>query len=137
MALITPDTVVNVDMNSIKELPNLAGDLVAGEALLAGAPCRIGSDGLVYMSNATAADANANAAGWTVKAYAAGQVVTLYVGAGIRFHYAASGLTPGAILYTGATAGRLDDAATTGDAVGIATVISATDIITLGPRLVA
>jgi hypothetical protein len=41
--------------------------------------------------------------------------------------YAASGLTPGALLYL-STAGGLDTAATTGDTTGIAQAINATDI---------
>jgi hypothetical protein len=37
-------------------------------------------------------------------------------------------LTPGDKYYIGATAGRLDAAATTGDAVGVAQAITSTDI---------
>lgn len=102
-------------------------NLVAGEALLTAAPCYIkASDGKVYMSNGAAANEAAELDGWTGKSYAAGEPVTLW-GRGVIFEYG-TGLTPGAVLYIGATAGRLDTAATTGDAVGVARTINATHI---------
>jgi hypothetical protein len=79
------------------------------------------------MTDATAADALARVMGWTGKAYSAGEVVTLH-GVGAIFEYG-TGLTPGATLFAGATAGRLDDAATVGDAVGVAKVATATHIV--------
>lgn len=128
MTLITRDADASPDTSTLVACPPL-GPLVAGEALDALAPCYIkSSDGLVYMSNATGTGEASEVAGFTMKAYASGAAVTLY-GPGVRAHYAASGLTPGDILYVGATAGRLDSAPTAGDQVGVAQCISATDIV--------
>lgn len=126
MALVTPVT-PSGDAATNMYVPQRSGDLYAGEALLACAPCYIkNSDGLVYMSNGTAATEPAGFDGVTPCAYAVGEAVTLY-GIGARFKYG-TGLTPGAKYYIAATAGRLDTAATTGDAVGVARAINATDI---------
>ena len=129
MALVTIATDASVDTGTAAHAPHLAGDLVAGENLLALATCYIkASDGKVYMTNATAASTETTRlAGITPRAVVAGQPVTLF-GAGVRFRYASGSLTPGAILFLGATAGRLDIAATTGDAVGAAQAVSDTDI---------
>jgi len=64
--------------------------------------------------------------GFTPRAVKAGQPVTVF-GKGARFSYG-TGLTPGDKYYIGATAGRLDTATTTGDAVGVAQAITSTDI---------
>jgi hypothetical protein len=106
---------------------------IAGEDLAIAAPCYIKSDGLVYESDGTSADAAAAVHGFTARAVTEGQPVTLF-GNGTRFRYGSS-LTPGAILYLGATAGRLDTAATTGDDVGIALVVTATDIVVSDPHV--
>lgn len=102
-------------------------DLVAGEDIDVAAPCRIGADGKVYMSNGTAAGANAKVHGYAFKGCYAGQPITL-AGPGVRFGYG-TGLTPGAPLYLGATAGRLDTAATTGGTAPIALALNATDVL--------
>lgn len=130
MALVTaPATTTTVETRSAQhanQIPASLG-LVAGEALLTAAPCYIkASDGKVYMSNGTAANEAAELDGFTGKSYAAGEPVTLW-GKGVIFEYG-TGLTPGAVLFIGATAGRLDTVATTGDAVGVARTISATHI---------
>jgi len=126
MALITRSTTASLDANQAEQV---SVGLLAGEALDLVAPCYIkSSDGMVYMSNATAANEAAEVVGFTPKAVAIGQPVTLF-GPGTRFSYYSSGLTPGNILYLGATAGRLDDGATVGDAFGYARVESATDIV--------
>ena len=126
MALVTRSTDASMDVSTAQFAPQLTG-LFAGEALDVAAPCYIKSaDGKVYMTNATAANEAAEVVGFTPRAVALGQPVTLF-GKGTRFHYG-SGLTPGNILYSGATAGRLDDGATAGDAFGVAQVITATDI---------
>jgi hypothetical protein len=129
MSLVTIATDASFDTNTATKAPHISGDMVAGEALLALAPCYIkASDGKVYMCNATAASTETTRlAGFTPRAYVLGSTVDL-IGAGARARYAASGLTPGAILFLGATAGRLDTAATTGDAVGAAQAITDTDI---------
>lgn len=126
MALITRASTASMDASTGMFAPQITG-LTAGEALDVAAPCYIkSSDGKVYMSNGTGANEAAEIVGFTPRAVASGQPVTLF-GKGARFSYG-TGLTPGNILYIGATAGRLDAAATTGDAVGVAQVITATDI---------
>lgn len=130
MTLITaPATTTTVETRSAQhasQIPASVG-LLAGEALLTAAPCYIkASDGKVYLSNGTAANEAAKVHGWTGKSYASGEPVSLW-GPGIIFEYG-TGLTPGATLYIGATAGRLNDAATVGDGVGVAQCISATHI---------
>lgn len=127
MALVTRAATASMDVSTGAFAPQITG-LVAGEALDAVAPCYIkSSDGKVYMSNGTAATEPAEIVGFTPRAVpAVDQPVTLF-GAGARFSYG-TGLTPGDKYYIGATAGRLDTAATTGDAVGVAQAITATDI---------
>jgi len=107
--------------------PQITG-LYAGEDLDVAAPCYIkSSDGKVYMSNGTSANEAAEFAGFTPRAVKSGQPVTLF-GLGARFKYGSS-LTPGDVYYIGATKGRLDTAATTGDAMGVAAAITSTDIV--------
>lgn len=131
MALITRASTAHIDATTAMKAPQLSGDFIAGEALDAVAPCYIkevvGGKMMVYMSNGTAANAAAKVDGFTPVAYALGEPVTLY-GPGTRFGYG-SGLTVPTALYLGATAGRLDNAATTGGTVAIAKVITPTDIV--------
>lgn len=127
MSLVTKASDASIDTVSIQTAPQLSG-LTAGEALDILSLCCIKSDGLVYMSNATAADADAKLDGITPRAYASGDTNVTLLGKGTKFRYAASGLTPGALYFMGATDGRIDTAATTGDAVGVAKAISATDL---------
>lgn len=127
MALLTPSTDISVDMISAEHAPQIA-DLVAGENLLAGAPVYIkSSDGKVYMSNGTAANEAAECVGFTARAAVARQKITIF-GKGVRFRYSDGALTPGDKYYIGTTAGRLDTATTTGDNVGVAQAITASDI---------
>jgi hypothetical protein len=127
MALVTRSSTASGDTTHLMKVPQISGDLYAGEDLDPAAPCYIkAADGLVYMSNGTAANEAAKMDGFTARAVKSGQPVTLY-GIGARFGYA-SGMTPGAPLYIGATAGRLDTAATTGGTVPVARAINATDI---------
>lgn len=128
MALVTRNSLVTAETISAVHANQIPASLgvVAGAAIDGGAPCRIASDGKAYMTDATAADALASVDGFSPKAYVAGQPVTL-VGRGTIFEYG-TGLTPGAVLYAAATAGRLDDGATVGDAVGVAKVVSTTHI---------
>lgn len=128
MTLLTRASTASIDTSTAQFAPQIP-DLIAGEDLAIAAPCYIkSSDGKVYMSNGTAANEAAEFAGFTARAVLAGQPATLF-GLGTRFRYAASGLTPGDVYYIGATAGRLDTAATTGDPMGVAVAVSATDII--------
>lgn len=132
MALLTRSAAASGDTTHLQKVPQVSGDLYAGEALDAVAACRIAADGLVYMSNGTANDANARYNGFTARAVASGQPVTLYR-LGARFRYG-TGLTPGALYYVGATAGRLDTAATTGGLTAIAEAVNTTDIQVLVMR---
>lgn len=126
MALVTRATDASMDVSTGQIAPQITG-LFAGEDLDVAAPCYIkSSDGLVYMSNGTANDEAAECVGFTPRAVKSGQPVTLF-GYGTRFKYGSS-LTPGDIFYIGTTKGRLDTAATTGDAAGVAQVITASDI---------
>jgi hypothetical protein len=125
MSLVTRSADANLDSNQAEQI--LSG-LFAGEALDVAAPCYIkSSDGLVYMSNGTSANEAAEVVGFTPRATALGQPVTLF-GPNSRFRYGTS-LTPGDIYYLGATAGRLDTGATTGDAFGYAQAVTDRDII--------
>lgn len=129
MALVSRSSAITVEAVSAQHAPQIPASLglLAGEALDAAAPCYIrASDGRVLMSNGTAANEAAKIDGFTGKSYQAGEPVTLW-GRGCLFQYG-TGLTPGARLFIGATAGRLDTAATTGDAVGVAAVVTATHI---------
>lgn len=127
MALVTIASDASLDAASGLYAPQRSG-LEAGEALLAFAPCYIKtSDGKVYQSNGTAADAAAAFDGITPRAYASGDTNVTLFGIGTKLRYS-TGLTPGSKLYIAATAGRLDTAATTGDAVGVAKTVDATVI---------
>ncbi|MDR3572867.1 MAG: hypothetical protein P4L50_03315 [Anaerolineaceae bacterium] len=129
MTLLTRATDCGLDSVSAMHTPNITG-CYAGEDLDIAAPCYIKqADGLVYMSNATAANEAAGILGFTPRAVKQGQPVTLF-GEGTRFSYA-SGMTPGQILYIGATKGRLDSAATVGDLVGVAQAVNATDVVVI------
>ena len=128
MSVVTRASDAHIDANTAAKAAHIAGDLEAGEDLAACDFCYIkGSDGKVYKADGTAANEKARLAGVTPKAVKSGQVVDL-LGAPLRMRYASSGLTPGALLYLAATAGGLDTATTTGDAVGVAQAINATDI---------
>lgn len=126
MSLVTRSSNASMDASTGMYADQITG-LEAGEDLDIVAPCYIkSSDGKVYMSNGTAATEPAEVVGFTPRAVKSGQPVTLF-GKGTRFRYG-TGLTPGDKYYVGATAGRLDTAATTGDAVGVAQAINSTDI---------
>lgn len=128
MALLTRASTAHMDTVTGMKASQLSG-FIAGEALDIAAPCYIkSSNGLVYMSNGTAANEASKVDGFTPRAVAVGQPVTLF-GPGTRFEYAASGLTIGDPLYVGATKGRLDDAPTVGGTIPVAKVISATEIV--------
>lgn len=100
--------------------------LYAGEALAAGDACYIKtSDGKVYRSNGTAANAAAVVDGFTPSDVPIGEVVTLMWH--VNFRYGA-GLSPGSFVYLDTTAGGLSDAATTGGTVPIGRVVDATRI---------
>jgi hypothetical protein len=126
MALVTKAATASMDASTGMFAPQISG-LVAGEDLAVAAPCYIkNADGKVYQSNGTAANEAAKVDGFTPRAVKNGQPVTLF-GKGARFSYGTT-LSIGATFYIATTAGALDTAATTGDAVGVARAINATDI---------
>jgi hypothetical protein len=109
-------------------LPNgsdVLSGLMAGETLAAYDACYIKSDGKVWKSNGTSANAAAKVDGYAATATAADEPVTLLKN--IRVRYGA-GMTPGARIYLSATAGTLSDAATTGGTAPIGFVIDATRV---------
>ncbi len=112
------------------QLPQLPGNpLRAGEDLDPAAPLYIKTtDGLLYMSTGAAANEAAEVIGFTGKSYKQGEVVTPFR-AGTIFKYADGTLSPGGRLFISATKGRLDDAATTGDAKGVAIALDASHIV--------
>lgn len=100
--------------------------LIAGEALSAGDACYIkSSDGKVYKSTGTAANAAAVVDGFAPTDCPIGEATSLYWH--VNFYYGA-GLTPGSFVYLSTTAGALEDAATTGGTVPIGRVIDASRI---------
>lgn len=127
MALVSKSAKAQIDVVSAQHAQQIAGNLYAGEALAPIAPCRIHTDGLVYMSNATAANADAQIDGWTPRAYAVGEAVTLF-GRGVRAKYSDGALTPGQTLYIHTVDGQLNDTPTTGDPTGVARAINTEDI---------
>lgn len=120
MSLVARSTSASPETGSIMRTPQIIG--IANADIDIAAPCYIMSTGKIAMANGTAADALARVVGFSVRKALAGEPVTLH-GEGSIFHYSDTDLTPGAVLYLGATAGRLDTAATTGDAVGVAFVM--------------
>lgn len=105
--------------------------LLAGEAIAAFDACYIKSDGKVWRSTGTAANAAAKVRGWAAEACAVGEAVTLFFDIVCRY---GAGLTPGADYYLSATAGAIDDAATTGGTAPIAYAVDATRIALMRSR---
>lgn len=127
MALLAKAADASVDTSTAIKLPSISGK-TAGEDIAACAPCYIkAADGLIYLSNGTAANAAAKVDGFSAQAAKAGQGVTLF-GPGLRMRYG-TGLTPGDLYYLGTTAGRLDTAATTGGTVALAKALDSTDVL--------
>lgn len=100
--------------------------LLAGEDLAAGDACYIKSDGKVWRSTGTAVAAAARCDGFAAMATKAGEAVTLFFDVVFRY---ATGLTPGERVYVSATAGALDDAATTGGTAPVGYAIDATRVM--------
>lgn len=97
--------------------------LRAGQALTVGDPCYIKSDGKVWRSIGTTADAAAKVDGWCLQTAALDEGVSLYSDVNIRW---GSGMTPGARMYLSLTAGTLSDAPTAGGVTACAMAIDAT-----------
>lgn len=96
-----------------------------GEAIAVGDLCYVKSDGLIWRSNGTSANAAAKVRGMAAVAADVGKTVSIYHG--VQFRYG-SGLTPGAEYFLSATAGAIDDAATTGGTGSIAWAVDDTTI---------
>lgn len=122
MALVTRLPSADIDAGAAMLNPVLSGDLIAGEALDAVAPCYLAADGKYYMCDATTAGVKTRVAGWTPQAYKQNAVIDLVQGDGTTASYA-TGLTPGIPLYLASTKGRLDTAPGTGDAGPVAQVM--------------
>ena len=99
--------------------------LLAGEAIAAGDACYIRTDGKIWKSVGTAANAAAKVDGFAAEVCAVNEAVTLFHD--VNFRYGA-GLTPGARYFVSATAGALDDAATVGGTGSVGFAIDATRI---------
>ena len=124
MALVALSTKAIASLSSLEPPAGhrLSG-LMAGEDIFAGAACRIDDDGMVYLSSANAADANADVHGYAWRAVKEGGPITL--GFHERMMYGDT-LTPGAALYLSADntkKGRLDTAPGTGSPLPCAFVM--------------
>lgn len=104
---------------------SLAG-LIAGEAIAAGDACYIKSDGKAWKSTGAAANAAAQVYGYACQAATVNEAVTLAYD--VRFRYGA-GMTPGTkVFLSGAVAGAIADAASTGGTAPIGVVVDATRV---------
>lgn len=112
---ITPSLVSNTPCDAHR----VGEGLVAGETLIPG-PAYIKSDGTVWQSNGTAANAAAKVDGWMIKGAKTGAAVTLYDD--IDMSWGPYSATPGQLLYLSTTKGELDTATTTGGTTPIAKV---------------
>jgi hypothetical protein len=100
--------------------------LLAGEAIAAGDACYIKSDGKIWKSTGAAANAAAKVDGFAAQAASVGEAVTLVFE--VNFRYGAA-MTPGARIYlSGATAGAIADAASTGGTAPVGFCIDATRV---------
>ena len=99
--------------------------LLTGEAIAAGDACYIKSDGKIWRSIGTAANAAAKVHGFALEACASGEACTIMWDVNVRY---GAGLTPGTRYYVGAAAGALADAATTGGTAPVAFAVDATRI---------
>lgn len=108
-------------------------ELVAGEAVAAGDACYIKSDGKVWRSTGAAANAAAKVDGFAAMAAGVNQPVTLITESN-WYYGGVEALNPGARLFlSGANAGQLADAASTGGTAPVGYVIDATN--TAGARV--
>lgn len=101
-----------------------AADLSAGDMVY------LTSSGTLAKANGAAANALALAVGMIPDDVKSGEKAVAYHG--VEFKYG-SGLTPGARVYVSATAGALDDAATTGGTVPVGIVTGDTTIYVFPP----
>jgi len=133
MTIVVKASNPSVDAVSARYSDSISGKF-AGEALLACDTIYIKSDGLLWKADGTAATAPAAIKGLAARACAVGEAVTAW-GPGTILRYADGTLTPGQTLYVGATAGLIDNAATTGDADGFAFAVNDSDIMITNLKL--
>jgi hypothetical protein len=118
MALLTRnDALANFDGNSAMKAPQITK--ICGEDIDPVSPCYVASDDKLYMSDGTANNKAAQVDGFSGTKGKAGQPLTIY-GPGVIMRYNPGALTPGDNYFVAATKGRLDTAATVGDAQGVA-----------------
>jgi hypothetical protein len=112
---------MNLDPGSQK-LPAL----IAGESLQAGDACYVKSDGLIWRSTGAAANAAAKVRGFAPTIINVGEPVSLIFNVSMNY---GSGLTPGIdVFLSGATAGGLDTASSTGGTLPVGFAEDATRI---------
>jgi len=110
-------------------------ELVAGEAIAAGDACYVKSDGKVWRSTGAAANAAAKVDGFAAMAAGVNQPVTLITESN-WYYGGVEALNPGARLFlSGANAGQLADAASTGGTAPVGYVIDATNVAGARVRL--
>jgi hypothetical protein len=108
--------------------------LLCGEDIAAGDLCYIKSDGKIWRSTGAAANAAAEVVGMALLPAKVAQADAVTLIADVAVQYG-SGLTPGAKYYlSGATAGALADAASTGGVKPIAFAIDTTRIFIMRSR---
>ncbi|HEU0299927.1 MAG TPA: hypothetical protein VFR37_10740 [Longimicrobium sp.] len=120
MALLNRSARAGWDANSAIKAPQITKN--CGEDIDTCAPCYVGADDLLYMSNGTAANTAAHVDGFSASSAKLGERLTIY-GPGLIIKYAPGELTPGDDYFVAGTKGRLDTEATVGDDVGVARAI--------------
>jgi hypothetical protein len=126
--IVVKSTVPSVDATTGMIAAQVSGLVLGEDVASAMTPLRLNSaDGALYKASAAAANANARVIGFSTRAGKTGQPMTVYM-MGLVGKYADETLSPGAVLFLGETAGTLSSIATTGDAVGIAQAIDASNI---------
>jgi len=125
--VVTKSAKASIDATTALVNQSITG-LLAGENIAECDLVYIKSDGKVWRATAAAANAAAKAVGIAPRQANTGEPCTILVGPGQIAKYSDAGLTPGAILYVGETAGALSSIATTGDAVGFAQAIDSSNI---------
>lgn len=111
----------------LPDAANKLTGLLAGEALGAGDACYINAtDGRVYRSNGTAANAAAKVHGWAAMAAAINDGITLFNDVNIRY---GAGLVPGTLYFvSGTVPGGIADVSTIGGSASVAFAVDATRI---------
>jgi hypothetical protein len=125
--IVTKSANASVDATTGMVAPQVSQKILGEDIASPMTPLTMHADGMLYRATAAAANANARIFGWSTRAGKAGQPMTVY-GVGVVGKYSDEGLTPGNILFLGETAGTLSSIATTGDAVGCAQAIDASNI---------